>query len=258
MEDPKEWAAHRDRVVRDLAPVGYLETVIAERLAGLLWRLGRVARYETLSIVTRQESVTEDYMTAHRFDLGAAPDDVEAAKGAAQEDLALFAKLSGMKARETVAAAAAWGILQAALKATGADLGEEGPENTLRSLCPEAPAETPLDTWDGWSAGLLRSVLERLASRAGMALEEVLERTRLSLHGEAAEAQRTADAVQRGLERTRRERLLPDEGTMDRITKYEGHIERAFYRALHELQRLQAVRSGMPVPMAGALDVSVH
>jgi len=39
--------------------------------------------------------------------------------------------------------------------------------------------------------------------------------------------------------------------------RYESSIERSIYKALHELQRLQAERNGLPVSMPLALDVEV-
>lgn len=47
-----------------------------------------------------------------------------------------------------------------------------------------------------------------------------------------------------------------DEG-LGKVTRYESHLERTFYRALHELQRLQAVRSGTSVPPPAALHLDV-
>jgi hypothetical protein len=46
-ERPKDWNDRRAGVVATLAPVGTLETELAERVALLLWRLRRVVRYET-------------------------------------------------------------------------------------------------------------------------------------------------------------------------------------------------------------------
>jgi hypothetical protein len=45
-----------------------------------------------------------------------------------------------------------------------------------------------------------------------------------------------------------------------KLSRYESGIERAFFRALHELQRLQAARTGEPVapPVAVDLNVSRH
>ena len=41
-EDPDAWEAHRAALVDDLAPIGALETALAEQVAAKLWRLGRV------------------------------------------------------------------------------------------------------------------------------------------------------------------------------------------------------------------------
>lgn len=42
-----------------------------------------------------------------------------------------------------------------------------------------------------------------------------------------------------------------------KLSRYEAAIERSFYRALHELQRLQAVRRGQHVPAPVAVDVTI-
>jgi hypothetical protein len=39
--------------------------------------------------------------------------------------------------------------------------------------------------------------------------------------------------------------------------RYEAYIERGMYKALHELQRLQAARSGKPVPVPAVVDVEI-
>ena len=43
-----------------------------------------------------------------------------------------------------------------------------------------------------------------------------------------------------------------------KLSRYEAHLERSMYRALHELQRLQAARRGADVPPPAAVDVTVH
>jgi hypothetical protein len=45
---------------------------------------------------------------------------------------------------------------------------------------------------------------------------------------------------------------------LTRVLRYETIIERGLYKALHELQRLQAARAGIPVPPPAAVDVDVH
>lgn len=41
------------------------------------------------------------------------------------------------------------------------------------------------------------------------------------------------------------------------LSRYEVTLERSFYKALHELQRLQAAREGQAVPLPEAVDVEV-
>jgi hypothetical protein len=42
------------------------------------------------------------------------------------------------------------------------------------------------------------------------------------------------------------------------LVKYEAHLDRVFYRALHELQRLQATRLGVQVPLPDVMDVDIN
>ncbi len=41
------------------------------------------------------------------------------------------------------------------------------------------------------------------------------------------------------------------------LSRYEVTLERSLYKALHELQRLQAARDGQVVPLPEAVDVEV-
>lgn len=52
------------------------------------------------------------------------------------------------------------------------------------------------------------------------------------------------------------ERMLRDD-TYEKFRRYESSIERGFYRALHELQRLQAARRGEGVAAPVVVDVNV-
>ena len=55
-ECPDSWEAHRAGVIDSLAPVGLLEVNLAERAALLLWRLQRLARYETEMVASAMEA----------------------------------------------------------------------------------------------------------------------------------------------------------------------------------------------------------
>ncbi len=56
-ESQDEFDAHRDGVMTELAPVGRMETALAERVAGLMWRLRRAERFQNQSIDTLMEKL---------------------------------------------------------------------------------------------------------------------------------------------------------------------------------------------------------
>jgi hypothetical protein len=52
--------------------------------------------------------------------------------------------------------------------------------------------------------------------------------------------------------------MLCDHGDrFTRLFRYETTLERSLYKALHELQRLQAARAGQPVSPPAVVDVDV-
>jgi hypothetical protein len=52
-----------------------------------------------------------------------------------------------------------------------------------------------------------------------------------------------------------RTQLLPDQEDLDVLIRYEAHLNRQLYQALHELEARQARRTGEPAPLA-RLDVN--
>jgi hypothetical protein len=67
-------------------------------------------------------------------------------------------------------------------------------------------------------------------------------------------AKKAAGEMERDLKRMSRERLLPDEKTLEKVARYEAHLSRGLYKAVHELEALQARRTGGAAPLA-RLDV---
>ena len=73
LEDPAEWDAHRTALLDDFAPQTAYETALAERAILLLWRLRRLARYDTQATLTALPAA-QDALTAARHDLATAQD----------------------------------------------------------------------------------------------------------------------------------------------------------------------------------------
>src|SRR5687768_4093336 len=60
LESEAAWAHHRLTTVTGLAPANALEEALAERVALILWRLGRVARYEQSVTAKATDEVPEN------------------------------------------------------------------------------------------------------------------------------------------------------------------------------------------------------
>jgi hypothetical protein len=50
------------------------------------------------------------------------------------------------------------------------------------------------------------------------------------------------------------ERLLPNDKTLEKVARYEAHLSRQLFKAMHELEALQVRRRGGSAPLA-RLDV---
>jgi hypothetical protein len=122
---------------------------------------------------------------------------------------------------------------------------------------------------DTFTVGELREHLEWVALEAGMEdeyggdgqvaytpLEGLLEKLHYMAQSALIKAERQARKVEKQLLEKRRERILPSEQDMAKVGRYEAHLSRELYRALHELEALQTRRGGGAAPL-GRVDVQI-
>ena len=257
VERKEDWEEHRDGILESLQPAGHLELVLAERVALLSWRLYRVTRYETVTIALSQEKMEDDLADKRRFGsylLG--PSHPEDVRGALQDALRAqrlikrFPKLPDDKGLSGPDAASildlVWGRVDEEVEAEEVQLPEAIPE--------WASLDEYMAEWDGWTVSLVRECISAIASAAKEDQEELIEvateRARLDIISTKSAAER----VEQDLARMSRERLLPDEKTLEKVARYEAHLSRLFHKALHELEALQVRRAGGVAPLA-RLDV---
>ena len=265
LERQKDWDAHRAGVLASLAPVGHVESVLAERVALQLWRLHRVARYEALAVSSSHETLEKDVEAKRNF--WKHPDESAASRLEAatqrlrdqEERLRCLHYFLGLTDADPFTASDTALLLDAVEEVAAIRRGEVS--------VPFLPADETIERYSAWSAGKLRWLLTAMASGEGRDLTELLSTTlnRAMLQlvyweqqvAEAAarvEKERTELAAQ--IEREQRERLLPSERVMDRVTRYEAHLSRELYKAMHELEALQDRRQGRLAPLA-RLDVTL-
>jgi hypothetical protein len=257
VEKAQDWEEHRDGILESLQPEGHLEEVLAERVALLLWRLHRVIRYETESIALYQERVEIDLARERRFESG--PDHPEAVRGnakSAREEHRLLKRFAKMEDEKALSAFDADTIIWDAVECTdNVAEGEVDPEELLEGVSvPGLPDDDFWEGYEGWTAGLVRAVIEKIAQATGEEPKELLEAATRSARRKAERSKLEAQKVEQDLRNMARARLLPDEKTLEKVGRYEAYLSKGLYKALHELEALQVRRSGGAAPLA-RLDV---
>jgi hypothetical protein len=259
IESRKAWEKHREGVLESLAPVGYLEELLSIRLAIFSWRLLRVVRYEAEVSAAAVASAEADLQERdeNRFKIPSDPANArEKAQSASlvSETLEALPNLPDEKSLDRESAITAVWAFQ-----------DELPEDIEAFTIPGIPDDAAeFLAFDDWTAGLLRKAAEVCAAVAEMTPKALLHLCVLSAQTKVSEAEEEEHSlVKKGqrwkllLERENRSRMLLEPEVLDKVARYESNLERAFFRTLHEIQRLQASRSGMVVPPPGAVDVDL-
>jgi hypothetical protein len=257
MEKQEDWEQHRDGVLENISPEGHLEFVLAERVALLSWRLHRVTRYETEAIALYQEKVEDDLAEKRRFGSGLNhPEAVRSDVKRAEQEHRLLKRFAKMEDDKSLSAFDAEAVIWDAVEcADKVDEGEIDPEELLESVSVSGlPDSNSWESYEGWTAGTVRAVIEKIAQATDEEPEELLEAATRSARYKAERAKLEAEKVEQDLRRLSRERLLPDDKTLEKVARYEAHLSRGLYKALHELEALQVRRQGGAAPLA-RLDV---
>jgi hypothetical protein len=269
-ENPEDWQAHRDALVNDLDPVGAMELALAEIVAAKLWRLGRVLAYEADLITNAQ---TEDeLMHVHEriyqreFTTPPTRADIPTRDDVASARTALEA--ADTKLTEQTEAL---DQLQA-LDAMGDD--EVFPSPALyERLCAEfSPSENDLQgLFEGAAMILFRArhakqmilicckgkgELDELQVTLAAQWASQLEQLQRDVNNRQAEHESLARRYEHALERRRVAAVLPEAKDIDRIQRYESHLERGLHRDLDRLHQLKEARGAVP-PRGPSVAVAV-
>lgn len=255
VENIEAWEAHRAATIASLAAEGHLEMVLADRVASLLWRLGRVTRYETEGMavdIERGEAEIKRHAIAA---------DVARRNGESwQSCAAVLARLEEAGDEDAVAPRDANDVIFTA--------AEYANETNLPESFSFVPPGTDWSEWTGWTKRFVLQAVQELVATTShhrkpagevlAACSAFVERSAITAAVKRREANRQLADAEAELERSKRADVLPRAHVIEKVVRYETHLERSLYRTIHELQRLQAVRSGgAPTPLALDLDVSV-
>jgi hypothetical protein len=288
-ESERDWNAHREAIVFSLAPQGGLETALAERVALCSWRLNRVVVFETECIVQKQESVVEDLRQSRQWDSTISPLDAHPANPFSDLEYAAevynlvsrFAATPDERLPDDAPVSGRDGeaLLESAIEAVldledakareASGVAEEflladrdGRRDELMDNLPGIPKDTYLSDVD-YTAGRLMEIIEWLALQEGTRgdidtpgdesltpAEWLIERMYTTARHDYLLAEAKVEHVQKQLVEKRRQRILPPDTDLEKINRYEAHLSRQMYQALHELEALQKRRTGEATPLA--------
>ena len=260
IEKVEDWEAHGAGVLESLKPEGHLETVLAERVALLSWRLHRVTRYETESIALSQEKLEDELARKRHSSYGfssvsgpAHPQDVHAAHESARKTQRLLKRFPTLPDDKQLSSVEADSVLWAVWEQVDEEVELE--ELEIPGL-PKALNLEVLSEYEdvGWTVSLVRAGISVIASHAGEDVEELLEAATEEARRNVFRTKHRVEEVEQDLKNMSRERLLPDEKTLEKVARYEAHLSRGLYKAMHELEALQTRRQGGSAPLA-RLDV---
>ena len=123
--------------------------------------------------------------------------------------------------------------------------------------------EDELDGFDDWTVALFRDVVNAYASASKKSSESFLEQcieSAAEKHDDAiCEVSNISDRRHNWdlLVARERSKALVNPGILATIARYDTSCERSFFRILHEIQRLQAIRLGAAVSAPAVVDVDM-
>ena len=244
-ESAEEWQKRHEALIADYAPVGGLETMLVERAATLLWRLKRLARYESEYSAASIERVPEDFR--RRPLTRALPRTIQDANERVEtleRGLRLLEGLAG--------ATPSTEIFDDDVDAIFEALIDDDPAAAKLLEAPVPGFEGGIAGVGGWTAPGLRVAFKELAGRWGVKRRDLIAHTVERVRAMLAVRAEERAAMLAEQDRMRRERLLPEASTLHALTRYESSLHRQLMQVMHELEAAQARRRGQATPLLRA------
>ncbi len=258
VETQEGWEVHRAGILESVCPAGHLESMLCERVALLSWRLHRVTRYETESISLSQEKIEEEIHERERFMRSIQggsiadpthPEDVRGEAEHSRQRHNALKRFPGLQPEKTMKGSGPSDVLHSVLVAAQKFTGEKIDEEDL--TLPGVGEDETLVELPSMKAADVRGCVQELARVAGLDADDLLEKTTWEAGYQARHAALQLEEVEREIDRRSRERLLPGSSELEKIARYEAHLSKQLYTALHELEALQKRRlTGEETPLA--------
>jgi len=223
-EDAGEFSLFVEDTYAALKPVGAIEIRLADRWISDTWRLDRMDRIEA-GLMTDADISIADLISVHK----------------------LFDKASRRQTQELLVLAES-GLME---KLAPNPKSDAPAEKTITRVAKTAEGIKSEGTAD---AKKLKDLLAQLCDEAGNSAQEQAQTNnepRAVSQGKGSWP--PPGAVLEGMARS----FARNARAFATLARYRTSIENSRYRALHELQRLQALRGGQVVPAPAAIDLNL-
>ena len=258
VESPEDWENFRRAVISDYAPSGTLETELAHRIAELLWRLRRFSRYETDCAAWRMKTAEVPYHQVRaEIQTSMRGHGTPPSLPTKPQDPAWLVRV---RRQATVAL---W-YLDNAHAALDDEHGDEAPGFVEAAARAAGVTDYRLRDRAEWTIGAVRQHLFRIATRANVTPDRVLELLLVASLNEWTERDKKGSAELRvytaTLDQFKRTLVLPTEAEVRTAARWESHLERSLCRMMDRLERLQRMRAGecIPAPAIVRLEQDVE
>ena len=235
-EDADAWQHHSDAILAELAPVGSVEFALAQRVAFGFWRLARCAEVERriLSALRARARLgaIEYRLYVEKID--------EFMDLPGEESLRRFRT----EAQKAQTLKLTWETVT-----TGSDqdeIAEDYANALIWNVLPESLEEqfdADYSNWPPATVGEARAIVGWIADQTGKEAEEIVAARLSAASEEAARLDRIFERMDKAAAIAEDLAMLGGD-QISTLSRYETTIHRALLRDIHELQRLQTIRSG--------------
>lgn len=269
-----DYAEHVTAIHAAYAPVGYLEEALAERISTSLWRLGRVARYETSTIERGTRDALHNLHSPDHFSLTVKsfsskppqwPVDMQATLDLISAGLTVHKegpdKLKKAKAPKLHTWVTAAGMYSYEQRDSEEHYAAMATVDEMHGLTEDEFGWLGIEDEGGpavaWTFEQAREAVQILMGSEHQkitlpddweAITDWLDWATRMLTGKIERVKEQHIQIQA-------QQALPTGEVTQKVARYEAHLERTLYRAMHELEAMQERRAGGSTPLA---RVEVH
>jgi len=249
-ENPEEFNALLDDLTAQLRPEGALEEMLVEKIAVAYWRLRRACKYEAGLIRKALDSADEDFYSKTDWEgnrLYKTDKEIEQDIEEEKKQIEAWKKdkeqLSRMyKAGKSLEDTFDW-------------------EENWDWLCDKVSCLPPDYEDKIWQPRNIRKFLKNNMNWSDddiwQALMEICDERIQHHENEIDNLRKNAEKNRLRLQVIKKLGNIPSKDELERLLRYEGAIERQFYKAINQLERLQRMRSGDNVPVPVEVDIAV-